>query len=168
MALRKIGGFFTGLGKKLETKALVGMYGEQVGKTAKNGNRVFKRVEKGVEYITGVDKNGNVISTVTRKKAGTDYYFHHYGAGGTHKKMVKVPEHYSEKVAYREDGSVASIHSVELKAGKPLTRKALFFPQTQHPFQQMPERYVETKLRQNGHKFYLERLDSNNAANFIG
>lgn len=39
-------------------------YGEQVGKTAKNGAKVYYRSGK----YTGLDKNGNIISTVRKFK----------------------------------------------------------------------------------------------------
>ena len=41
-------------------------FGKQIGKTAKNGTKVYKRGKS----LTGVDKDGNVIRTVKKFKSG--------------------------------------------------------------------------------------------------
>lgn len=42
-------------------------YGKQIGKTAKNGNKAFKKIVKGENIVTVIDKNKNVVKTLKSK-----------------------------------------------------------------------------------------------------
>ena len=69
--------FINSIGKKLvsggETllmKDYVNRYGKQIGKVSRNGHTAFSRFEGNKEIITGLDREGNVISKITRDVSG--------------------------------------------------------------------------------------------------
>lgn len=65
MGLLGLGKIITRIGQSITNCGLNCKYGKQIGKTAKNGNRVFQKTnEFGKKVTTGIDRNGRRIKEV--------------------------------------------------------------------------------------------------------
>lgn len=113
--------FINSLGKKLvsggETllmKDYVKQYGKQIGKVSRNGQRAFSRFEGNKEIITGLDREGNVISKITRDISGVH---NNVGEGTIHTERfrdgilisttdARLATNYRDILTHYSDGSV--------------------------------------------------------------
>jgi len=64
--LEKLGQALVSRGENILMKQYSKQYGHQIGKISKNGHKAFFKFDKGKEVITGLDRQGNVISKITR------------------------------------------------------------------------------------------------------
>lgn len=113
--------FINSIGKKLvsggETlliKDYVNRYGKQIGKVSRNGHKAFSRFEGNKEIITGLDREGNVISKITRDISGVH---NNIGEGTIHTERfrdgvltsttdARLATNYRDILTHYSDGSV--------------------------------------------------------------
>lgn len=65
-----VGKGLVSLGESCLMKEYVKQYGKQIGKVSRSGHKAFSRFEGSKEIITGLDRQGNVISKIARDVPG--------------------------------------------------------------------------------------------------
>ncbi len=81
MGLLGLGKVITKVGDAITTRGLVGKFGKQIGKTSRNGTRVFqKQLNSTRTLTTSVDRSGNVVKQI--KKTAGDTYVTKYNPRG--------------------------------------------------------------------------------------